>query len=158
MTAPLQEHPPVAPRAVARPSSTTSSTEGEAKAKTVLTREKLQRGLQHLGDGVYSLSRDLLLEALRNPGGATAGAYFMPSEDKGRTVGMEVRAVRDGSPLSQLGIRTGDVVRSINGIDVSTPLGLLDALRTARETDSIAISIVREGAERGLRYMITQSP
>lgn len=132
--------------------------EGEPKAKAVISREKLQSGLRALGNGEYSVTRELLLEALKNPGGAAAGAYFMPREQEGRTVGMEVRAVREGSPLSQMGIRNGDVVRSLNGIDVSTPLGLLDALRTARESDSIVLNIVRGGQERGLRYAVNAAP
>lgn len=138
-------------RAGSKPSP---SAESEIKAKAFITREKLQKGLRALGGGDYSLSRELLLEALKNPGGAAAGAYFKPREHEGRTVGMEVRAVREGSTLSQMGIRTGDVVRSISGIDVSTPLGLLDALRTARESEAITLTIVREGQERTLRYLI----
>jgi len=67
---------------------------------------------------------------------------------------MEVRAVREGSVLNRMGLRSGDVVKSVNGIDVSTPLGLLDVLRSAREADTVTLTILHEGKERALRYMI----
>jgi len=130
------------------------SADDENRPRPALTREQLRKGLRILPDGSYSLSRELLLNALKNPGGAAAGAYFKLREQDGQAMGMEVRGVRDGSTLSQMGIRTGDVVSTINGIDVSTPLGLLDALRTARESEAITLSIVRDGRERALRYAV----
>lgn len=131
-----------------------SAGNADPKPKALITQEELQKGIHALGGGDYSLSKELLLKALKNPGGAAAGAYFKQVERDGHGVGMEVRAVREGTTLNRMGIRTGDVMRSVNGIDLSTPLGLLDALRAARESETVTLTIVREGSERALRYMI----
>jgi general secretion pathway protein C len=147
----LAQARPSGPRPVPAASPTPK---GDPKPRALFTAEELQTGLRALGNGNYLLSRELLLRALKNPGGAAGGAHFRLLERDGRSVGMEVRAVRDGTVLSRMGLSTGDVVRSVNGIDVSTPLGLLDALRSAREADAVALTVVREGQERALRYMI----
>jgi type II secretory pathway component PulC len=67
---------------------------------------------------------------------------------------MEMRAVRDGSALKAMGMQTGDVARSVNGITLDTPDGLIGALRAARESDSVTIAILRDGQASELRYTI----
>lgn len=124
------------------------------KPRAMFTQTELTNGLRALGDGNYLLSRELLQRALKNPGGAAGGAHFRLAEREGRALGMELRAVREGSTLSRMGLVSGDVVKSINGIDVTNPLGMLEALRSAREADTVTLTIVHEGKERALRYMI----
>lgn len=122
--------------------------------KAMFASGELTRGVRVLGSGSYALARSLVLKALTNPGGAAGGAWFRLSEREGQRIGMEVRAVREGTPLSVMGIRTGDVVRSVNGIALDTPAGLIEALRAARESDTIAISIQRDGQASDMRYTI----
>jgi hypothetical protein len=126
----------------------------DAKPRAHLTQEDLQQGISPVGKGEYSISRELLLKALKNPGGAAAGAHFRAAERDGRSLGMEVRGVREGSTLSRMGMKTGDIVQTINGLDVSNPLGLLDTLKTAREADSFTITIMRDGRVQALRYSV----
>lgn len=126
----------------------------ETKPKALFSRQELTGGVRALGGGAYQVSRELLLKGLGNPGGAASGAWFRPHVREGRSEGMEVRAVRDGSPLAALGIATGDVARTINGIAVDSPDGLLEALRAVRESNTITISIVRDDGPRELRYFV----
>jgi len=132
----------------------TSETKPEAKPRAHLSQDELARGLSTLGNGEYAISRELLLKALKNPGGAAAGAHFRLAERDGKSVGMEMRGVRDGSTLSRMGMKTGDVVQTINGIDVTNPLGMVDALRMAREADGFTITIMRDGRPQALRYSV----
>jgi hypothetical protein len=136
------------------PARETSEAKAEAKSRAHLTQDELTRGLSALGNGEYAISRELLLKALKNPGGAAAGAHFRLAERDGKSVGMEMRGVREGSTLSRMGMKTGDVVQTINGIDVTNPLGMMDALRMAREADGFTITIMREGRPQALRYSV----
>lgn len=126
----------------------------EAKPKALFSRQELTAGVRALGGGDYQVARELLLKGLTNPGGAASGAWFRPHVRDGKSVGMEVRAVRDGSPLAALGIESGDVARSVNGIAIDSPDGLLSALRAVRESSTITISIVRDDRSRDLRYFV----
>ncbi len=132
----------------------TSEPKPEAKPRAHLSQDELTRGLSALGNGEYAISRELLLKALKNPGGAAAGAHFRLAERDGKSVGMEMRGVREGSTLSRMGMKTGDVVQTINGVDVTNPLGMMDALRMAREADGFTITIVRDGRPQALRYSV----
>lgn len=122
--------------------------------KAMFLSGELARGVRVLGPRSYAVARSLVLKALGNPGGAAGGAWFRLAERDGQRIGMEVRAVRDGTPLSAMGMRTGDVARSVNGIALDTPAGLVEALRAARESDAITISIQRDGQASDMRYTI----
>lgn len=130
----------------------------KGKAKTskppLFTKEELDRGVTALGKSGYAVSRDLLLRALKDPGAAGAGAQFKPVERDGQTVGMEIRSVRKGSPLEYMGIQSGDVVRSLNGADLTTPVGLLGALSALRNSDTVSLQVVRDGAARSIQYLL----
>jgi general secretion pathway protein C len=132
--------------------------EDRAKAKTtkppLFAKEELERGVTPLGKAGYAVSRELLLRALKDPGAAGAGAQFKPVERDGHTVGMEVRAVRKGSPLEFMGIQNGDVVRSLNGADLTTPVGLLGALSALRSSDTVMLQVVRDNVPRSIQYLL----
>jgi hypothetical protein len=152
----LSEVPP-GPRpvaVVAPPLPTAEPADKPPPGKAMFASGELAGGVRTRGPGSYTIKRDLVQKALANPGGAAGGAWFRLSERDGQRIGMEVRAVRDGTPLQAMGLRTGDVARSVNGIALDTPAGLIEALRAARESDTIAISILRDGQASDMRYTI----
>jgi general secretion pathway protein C len=120
----------------------------------LFSKEELDRGVTPLGKSGYAVSRELLLRALRDPGAAGAGAQFKPVERDGQTVGMEIRSVRKGSPLEYMGIQSGDVVRTLNGADLTTPVGLLSALSAARNADTVVLQVVRDNVPRNIQYLL----
>lgn len=123
----------------------------EPKGKPVFSRDELTQGIRDVGHGHYVIARKLLQRALMNPGGAASGAWFRPEKAHG---GMEVRAVREGSALAAMGIRNGDVARSVNGVALDTADGMLEALRAAREAHTISVAIERDGRRHDLHYTI----
>jgi general secretion pathway protein C len=126
----------------------------KANKPPLFSKEELDRGVTPLGKSGYAVSRELLLRALKDPGAAGAGAQFKPVERDGQTVGMEIRSVRKGSPLEYMGIQSGDVVRSLNGADLTTPVGLLGALSALRSSDTVSLQVVRDGASKSIQYLL----
>jgi hypothetical protein len=141
---------PAAPKAAPPP----PKMEVVPKGQPMFSQQELHQGVRKLSSGSYMISRELFLRGLSNPGGAAGGAWFKPSKRDGETVGMEVRRVRDGSTLHAMGIETGDVIRNVNGHGLDTPAGLLGALRSAREAESVTLAVVRDGHERPINYLI----
>lgn len=124
------------------------------KGKAMFGREELAEGVRALGGNDYRISRELFMRAMTNPGGATAGAYFKAASERGEHLGMEVRNVRDHTPLKAMGVQNGDIVRTVNGIAMDTPMNMLSALRSVRGAESITISIIRDGRPHDMRYQI----
>jgi general secretion pathway protein C len=150
------ERPPSEPKLPAAPPPRAADKDAKPKPKSrvLFSKEELDHGVVPLGRGGYAITRQLVLRALADPGGAAAGAQFRPVEHDGQVVGMELRAVRSGSPLKYMGLQSGDVVRSLNGADLTTPVGLLSALRAVRESDTVSISITRDNAHQTIQYLL----
>jgi hypothetical protein len=81
--------------------------------------------------------------AAATPGyGAYLGTVpdFTPVPD-----GVKLSAVRAGSPAEQAGIRAGDVLVKLGGMDVHDLQGMTEALRAHKPGDTVQVDVLREG-------------
>jgi general secretion pathway protein C len=67
-------------------------------------------------------------------------------------VGIRVVALKSGSPLEGLGIRSGDVLKSVNGFPLTTPERLLEALARLRTAEHLSLALQRGGQGLQLDY------
>ncbi|HEY0160941.1 MAG TPA: PDZ domain-containing protein [Thermoanaerobaculia bacterium] len=61
----------------------------------------------------------------------------------GKSAGVLIGAVEDGSPADKAGLRVGDIVVSVDGKDVDSSSDLRAALRDKKEGDSVRIEALR---------------
>jgi Peptidase family M28/PDZ domain len=81
--------------------------------------------------------------AAATPGyGAYLGTVpdFTPVPD-----GVKLSGVRAGSPAEQAGIRAGDVLVKLGGMDVHDLQGMTDALRAHKPGDVVQVDVLRDG-------------
>lgn len=126
-----------------------------AKAKRVskrFTREELDAAIRPDGPNHVRVARDFMESALTNPIKFAAGARFVPASRGGNRIGMRVYRVRRDSLLFRLGVRNGDVLRSINGVALSDADGLLRAYTSLRDQSELSLSLYRRGAVTSLGF------
>jgi Do/DeqQ family serine protease len=99
----------------------------------------VQRGL--LGVDTYPVSPDIA-QALGLSGAA----------------GALVTQVMLGSPAEQAGIRSGDVIESINHATVMVPADVRNAIGLLRVGDTVDIELLRNGRSRHVQALIAQPP
>ena len=56
--------------------------------------------------------------------------------------------------LGKLGVQNGDVLRTINGFDLSSPDSALEAYSKLRESDAFSIAMVRRGQPKTMEYSV----
>jgi Do/DeqQ family serine protease len=98
----------------------------------------VKRGL--LGVSIYNVTPDI------------AQLYGL-----GDTPGALVSQVVEGSPADKAGIRTGDVITSVNGQNVKSNTELRNAIGMLRVGEKVDVGIVREGKPRRLTAVIADS-
>jgi len=97
-----------------------------------------QRLMQHLGaDGSEDAAKEM----------SRLGVSAEPDRDGG-TDGMRVTRVEPGSPAGRAGLRAGDVVVQVNGIDAESEESLLQGLANAQEGRAHVILFRREGSNQ----------
>jgi serine protease Do/serine protease DegQ len=98
----------------------------------------VKRGL--LGVNIYSVTPDI------------AQLYGL-----GDTQGALVSQVVEGSPADKAGIKTGDVITSVNGQNVKSNSELRNAVGMLRVGDKVDINLLRDGKPRKVTAMLADS-
>ena len=86
--------------------------------------------------------RDALVN---NPQQIVNLVQISPKNEGGQFIGYEVQPGRDKSFLSRFGLQPGDVVTSVNGIELDTPAKGLNLLRSLPDTNEYRIELMRNG-------------
>ena len=114
---------------------TSDTSSGEDSDDFVIDEAEVDRGLENL---------PLLLTQAR------AVPYFKD----GRSIGLRLFAIKTGSLYEKVGLRNGDILKTINGNslgDISQALKLFEKLKEER---SITLTLERAKQEREFRYTI----
>jgi general secretion pathway protein C len=142
---------PVAPPPVA---AAPAGEPAAPNAKPGLGEDELNQGITQLSDTQYSVTRSLLDKVLGDQAELMRAARVIPYEENGRVIGVKVYGIRRSSMLGRLGIQNGDVLRTINGFDLSSPDSALQAYTKLREMDQFSIAMIRRGSPRTMEYSV----
>jgi general secretion pathway protein C len=150
--------PPSAAPPPAQPVPPPGPNAGEEKPppppKSSISEEELNAGISQVSDTNYTVSRQLLDKVLSAQSELMRAARVIPYEENGRVVGVKVYGIRRAALLGKLGIQNGDVLRTINGFDLSSPDSALEAYTKLRSMDHFSIAMIRRGSARTMEYQV----
>lgn len=137
-----------APTPVARPMSNIDH------RNAGLTDEELEDGIEKISDNKFIIQRSLVDKVLANQGSIMRAARVIPHEEDGRVVGVRLYGIRRTSLLGRLGVRNGDMLRTINGYDMSSPDSALEAYTRLRTSDRLTLALKRQNNDMTIEYTI----
>lgn len=103
---------------------------------------------------VVDTTRTALSSLIENSSTLMTSARVLPHEVHGEVVGFRLYGVRPDSALAALGLQTGDTVRSINGIEMTSPDSALEAYTRIREADVLDVRLTRRNRDARLLVLI----
>jgi len=116
--------------------------------------QELDRGIRKLAEGRYEIKRVSLELALGNLGLLARSVRVMPDTRDGKPFGFVLFAIMADGPVAKLGLRNGDVLVSINGLDIATPDRVLDAYGKLKTAPHLVLGLIREKHEITQDYTI----
>jgi general secretion pathway protein C len=119
-----------------------------------LTDQELDEGIEKISDTKFNIQRSLVDKALANQGSLMKAARVIPHDENGRVVGVKLYGIRRTSLLGRLGIRNGDMLRTINGFDMTSPDTALEAYSVLRTADKLTLAVKRQNRETTIEYNI----
>lgn len=114
----------------------------------------LEAGITQVSENRYTIERGLVDRLLANQAALMRTARVIPHEEGGRVVGVKLYGIRRSSLLGRLGIQNGDMMRTINGYDMTAPDSALEAYARLRSADRITINLNRRGSDQTIDYQI----
>lgn len=116
--------------------------------------DELGRGITKRGEGRYQLRSSTLSLALANLRGLDGAVRVAPEVRDGKSVGFRLAWVKPDGPIAKLGLRSGDVLVSVNGLDLATPDHVLDAYGKLEAARRFVLGVLREGRQSTYEYAI----
>ena len=91
---------------------------------------------------------------LTNPNSMMGLVNIRPYQKDGRLVGYRIRPGRDRGLLKRFGLRSGDIVTSVNGIGLDNPVKALEVLRDLSSATNLTLGVERNGAPQSFSFAI----
>lgn len=148
-----EENAQARPVAVPQRPAPTPGTIADAR-KAGLSDEELDQGIEKISDTRFNIQRSLVDKVLANQGSLMRTARVIPHEENGRVAGVKLYGIRRTSLLGRLGIRNGDMLRTINGFDMTSPDSALEAYSSLRSADKLTLAVKRQNNEMTIEYNI----
>ena len=101
------------------------------------------------GNGKISLEE--VRASLRNPFDELKKVRLCPDE---KTGGLKIQWLQNESLLRRLGVRIGDVIKSVNGIPLMKLEDIAGALDSLMNSPSFDVEIIRGGENKALHYTV----
>jgi general secretion pathway protein C len=119
-----------------------------------LSDEELTDGIEKISDTKFNIQRSLVDKVLANQGSLMKSARVIPHEENGRVAGVKLYGIRRNTLLGRLGVRNGDMLRTINGFDMTSPDTALEAYSVLRSADKLTLAVKRQNNEMTIEYNI----
>jgi len=125
----------------------------------------LEEGTPGGGDGIasveasgdqteFSIAETELNDAMANLPVLLSQARAVPYFKNGQSVGMRLFAIRRDSLYEKLGLKNGDILKSVNDNSLTDPSQALKIFEQLKNERSISVRVERNGTETSLRYDI----
>jgi general secretion pathway protein C len=102
----------------------------------------------------YEISREDLMKNIQNMSQFMTQLRVRPHFQDGQPAGFLISDIRPGSLVEQMGLRNGDIIKSINGQSISRPDELFQAYQKLQNESMVQLEIERKGETQSFSYII----
>jgi type II secretion system protein C len=139
--------PPVAP-----------PTPGPAETTPVVAQDEISQqiadGTRKIDDTHFEVSRALVDQILANPSAFIKRLRVIPSVKDGVTEGFKLYGLTPASLPAKLGLATGDLLQTINGLPLTSIENGLNAYGKLRDAQALELEVLRRGKPLTLQVSI----
>ena len=109
--------------------------------------------VEQSSDGKFTIARSEVDAAINNLDKLYTQIRAVPYFKDGKSSGLKLLSVKGGSIFSKLGLKRGDILKSINSMELDIKRGL-EIFNQLKSESNITIDIERRGQDKTLEYEI----
>jgi general secretion pathway protein C len=117
-----------------------------------ISEAEMDQNIKAVSEGKYVVQKTFVDKILQNQAQLMSSARIVPHEENGQVVGVKMYGIRRNSLLGKLGMQNGDLLRTINGFEMSSPDTALEAYARLRSASNLSVAVVRRGQAMNLTY------
>jgi general secretion pathway protein C len=107
---------------------------------------------RQVGEKQYILDSRKVRKSLENPEKMLTDARLLPNIRDGRHEGFKISEVIPGGMYHSLGLRNGDILLKINGLEISNPEVAIKAMSALQGMNSVNLDIIRSNKNMSMNY------
>lgn len=138
----------------AAPAAATDEAAPPAVPGEAMASDEYEKNITKISETQYKITRALVDKVLANQAELMRSARIVPHEQDGKVVGVKLYGIRRKSLLGALGLQNGDLLRTINGFDMSSPDTALEAYSKLRSASNLTMAVTRRGRATNMEYGI----
>jgi general secretion pathway protein C len=116
--------------------------------------QEMDRGIRKTGEHAYEIQRQTLESVLGNMNLLSRSARIVPEIKDGKSAGFRLYSVRPDGPFAKIGMQNGDVISSINGLELSSPEKALEVYSKLKSASHLSLGLERNGQKVTKDYSI----
>lgn len=113
-----------------------------------------KEGVTKVSDTEYEISRGMLDEQLEDLSQLGMQARIVPNYRNGKYEGFKLVGVRPNSLYRSIGIRSGDIVKRINGTEINSPNKAIELFEQFKNSNAIQLDVERRGQQKSFNYNV----
>jgi len=115
---------------------------------------EIAKGIRATSPNTYDIDRATFERIMTSTAELMGDVRVGPDAASGKVSGMKLTHLRQGSVLGLVGLKEGDRLDAINGIDLTSPEAGLEAYAKLRLAPHIVLKVTRDGKPSELQYDI----
>jgi general secretion pathway protein C len=116
--------------------------------------QEMDRGIRKTGEHSYEIQRQTLESVLGNMNLLSRSARIVPEIKDGKSGGFRLYSVRPDGPFAKIGMQNGDVISSINGLEITSPEKALEVYSKLKSASHLSLGLERNGQKVTKDYSI----
>jgi len=118
------------------------------------TGESGGEGVRKVSETEYIIDQGEVAKAMENMNLLATQARIVPSFKNGVANGFRIYSIKPGSLYQKIGIKNGDILQRINGMDIDSPDKALEVYAKLKSEKRISLDVLRRGSKTSLDYTI----
>lgn len=102
----------------------------------------------------YSIRRDVVQQSLSDLASVMSGVRVEPNFSGGRPDGFRVSQIQPGSLLTTMGFRNGDIIKSVNGRQITTTEDAMRFYGAMKESSFFQVGMIRNNRPTTIRIRV----
>jgi len=111
-------------------------------------------GIKRLSANRYRIPQEELTNAFENMSRLLTQVRMVPNFSDGEPDGFKLLSVKGGSLIHRSGLRDGDIIQRVNGIEIDSPEKAFEVYEQVRNEPIITVEILRGGRKRTFTYEV----
>lgn len=129
----------------------------KSESRTVSHRRSTPLATSSSGGNRAAAFQKYRKEIRQNPASLMNYVRATPARKNGKFIGFRLQAGKQRGALKELGLQPGDIVTTINGVQIDTPANGLKAMQALGEGDSVAVTLLRGAEEISMNLTVPAS-